>query len=398
VNILIVTPFPFLPPKGGIEFQVLGLSKHLVKRGHNILIVSSSDVNRHVNGVEVFGVKSFHLLGWPYHPLKNFSIPYRPWSLVSLMKKIIHEYKVDLLHAHGQLYLCTWVAMKVASGEKIPAVLTIHGTSGLRYYDPIANSIEEIFSRTVLKQTIRRASAVICATQLEEEHVRQYCKNANFFKIPNGVYVETFREALGFRQKFRKEYQIPLDRKVVLFVGRFTPVKGILELMETIRNITKVFPEALFLIVGDGPLRGKVERVAELQGNMVRMFKWIPGSEMHKLYALSDIFVLPSRSEGQPLTLLEAMASQLYIVSTPVGGIPETLRGYGYKTYISHCSTAEISAGILEALEAISKGKSIDSKSVSYAERFDWSHVTTEIEGVYSHLLKGRSSRSLLTC
>ena len=146
------------------------------------------------------------------------------------------------------------------------------------------------------------------------------------------------------------------------------------------------------------PLRGEVERVAELQRNLVRMFKWIRGSEMHKLYALSDIFVLPSRSEGQPLTLLEAMASQLYIVSTPVGGIPDTLREYEYKTYISHCSTAEISAGILEALEAISKGKSIDSKSVSYAERFDWSHVTREIEGVYSHLLKGRNSSPLPTC
>lgn len=83
----------------------------------------------------------------------------------------------------------------------------------------------------------------------------------------------------------------------------------------------------------------------------------------------------PSRSEGQPLTFLEAMTSQLNVESTSVGGIPETLCGYGYKTHISHCSTGEISAGILEVLEAISKEKSIDSKSVPHAERFDWSHV-----------------------
>jgi glycosyltransferase involved in cell wall biosynthesis len=130
----------------------------------------------------------------------------------------------------------------------------------------------------------------------------------------------------------------------------------------------------------------------------VKIFKWIRGSEIHKLYAVSDVFVLPSRSEGQPLTLLEAMASQLYIVTTPVGGIPETLHGYEYKTYLRYCSPAEILTGVLKALKVVSKGEKIDSKSISYAERFDWSYVTTQIEEVYSYVLKRFGLRQPLTC
>jgi len=155
--------------------------------------------------------------------------------------------------------------------------------------------------------------------------------------------------------------------------------------MEATASVAKEFPDAFFVIVGDGPLGKQVER--SLNPRMGRFFKWIPHSEMFKIYALSDIFVLPSKSEGQPLTLLEAMASQQYILSTPVGGIPETLDGYPYKRFMSKPTPEEIANTIGEALKEFSEHEDFDKEALAYVERFDWATVTAETEKVYSYVL-----------
>jgi glycosyltransferase involved in cell wall biosynthesis len=377
----------FPSPTGGIELHVRGLSKNLVQRGHDVVMVAPSPVDVHFrfDGVEVFGAKSFRLPGWPYYSLRSFSVPYSFWSLVSQMSELIGRHEVDVVHAQGQKYLYTSMAVRLSHLMKVPTILTIHGTYGLRYYGSAGRFFEETFNRVVLAPTLRDASAVICCTQLEEGYAKQYYDDLKGFNIPNGIDVALFRDALKDKRSFRAEYEISLDRRVVLFVGRLTPVKGVIEFIEAIGMVAREFPEAFFVIVGDGPLREEVERLAR-HGN-VRFFSWVPHSEMYKLYALSDIFVIPSKSEGQPLTLLEAMASHLYIVATRVGGIPETLGGYAYKTYINKCSPVEIVEGMRVAVENLSEAKAADSKSSSYVERFDWSNVTSETEKVYAYVL-----------
>jgi len=101
-----VTPhFPI--PKGGIELHVLGLSRNLVKRGHKVVIVtpSSENIHRTTGGIEIFGVKSFHLPSWPYYSLRSFNIPYSLSSFVSIMKGLIKKGNFDVIHAQGQKYL-----------------------------------------------------------------------------------------------------------------------------------------------------------------------------------------------------------------------------------------------------------------------------------------------------
>jgi len=386
VKILMVSPH-FPSPTGGIELHVRGLSRNLVERGHDVVLVAPSPVDVHFrfDGVEVFGAKSFRLPSWPYYSLRSFNVPYSLWSLVSQLRELIGSDEVDVVHAQGQKYLYTSMAVRLSHWMKVPTILTIHGTYGLRYYGSAGRFFEETFNRVVLAPTLRDASAVICCTQLEEGYAKQYYDAMRGFKIPNGIDVALFRDAGKDKRSFRAEYEIPLDRRVVLFVGRLTPVKGIMEFLDAIGMAAGEFPEAFFVIVGDGPLRGEVEGLAR-RGN-VRFFSWVPHSEMYKLYALSDIFVLPSRSEGQPLALLEAMASHLYVVATRVGGVPETLGGYADKTYISECSPVEIVKGLRVAMANLSEANAADADSLRFVERFDWSNVTSETEKVYGYVL-----------
>lgn len=386
-----VTPF-FIPLKGGIAYHTHGLTENLVRRGYKITLVTPTcwvkptcaSMHESYGGLEVFGVGSFPLPGWPYS-LKSFTVPYRPFSMSSLMRKLIREYEIDVVHAQGQKYIWSWTAINISYEAKIPCVLTVHGTYGLKFYGGPAIFIEEVFNRTVLRQTLRKASAVICCTRLEEGYARQYYDRFKRFIIPNGIDLDRFFSVLRYRERFREEYKIPLDKIVVLFFGSLLSRKGVPELLEAVESVKKAFPEVFFLIVGDGPLWGGVEQYAK-QGK-VRAYRWVPDSEKYKIYALSDIFVLPSKSEGQPITLLEAMASQLHIVTTEAGGISETLAGYEFKTYIKRSSPAEIVTGISEALKSMSKGKVINSESMFYVKKFDWDNVTAETEKVYNYVL-----------
>jgi glycosyltransferase involved in cell wall biosynthesis len=219
----------------------------------------------------------------------------------------------------------------------------------------------------------------------EEGYVKRYYENVKCFDIPNGINVAIFQNALKHKQKFREEYEIPLDKRVILFLGSLVPRKGVLELLEAVKSVKEAFPEAFFVIVGEGPLWKEVKQYVN-QGQ-VRAYGFVPDSEKHKLYVMSDIFILPSKSEGQPITLLEAMASQLHIVTTAVGGIPETLAGYGFKTYIKGCSPTEIVVGLSEAFRKISDDKTISSQTLSFVQRFDWGNITKETERVYNHVV-----------
>lgn len=386
-----VTPF-FIPLKGGIAYHTHGLTKNLVQRGYKITLVTPTcwvkptctSMHESYGGLEVFGVGSFPLPGWPY-ALKSFTVPYRPLSMISLMRKLIREYKIDVVHAQGQKYVWSWAAVNLPHNAEIPRVLTIHGTYGLKFYGGPAMIMEEFFNRTALKRTLQKASAVICCTKLEEGYARQYYKGFKFFHIPNGINVRAFADVLKYKESFREEYGIPLEKTVVLFFGSLLSRKGVPELLGAVESVKRAYDEVVFLIVGDGPFRREVERYAE-QGK-VRAYRWVPDSEKYKLYALSDIFILPSKSEGQPITLLEAMAAQLHIITTHVGGVSETLAGYESKTYIKQVSPAEITIGISNALENMSKGKMISSKSLSYVWKFDWANVATKTEKVYDYVL-----------
>ena len=116
------------------------------------------------------------------------------------------------------------------------------------------------------------------------------------------------------------------------------------------------------------------------------MFDWQPQEQIHELYIASDVFVLPSRFEALPLTIIEAMNAGLHIIYTPVGGVPEILEGYSTKTILSRVSTDEIENVVFKV---ISKFRSPDNMNelLEYAQKFDWSYVTSNTVKVYAECI-----------
>lgn len=128
-------------------------------------------------------------------------------------------------------------------------------------------------------------------------------------------------------QDFRKQIGIDTPARLILTVGRLSREKAHMDLISAFHEMRRAAPQinATLVMVGEGPERAVLERSVRSLGLSDRILLKGHVSKVTPYYTSADVFVLPSHSEGSPYVLLEAMAARLPIVSTAVGGVPETI-------------------------------------------------------------------------
>jgi glycosyltransferase involved in cell wall biosynthesis len=189
-----------------------------------------------------------------------------------------------------------------------PCVVKVHGSD--------VNLVAEIPSaRAVLRHILPRAGAVVAvsrplAAKLEALGVPP--ERVHF--VENGVDTSLF--APGDKREARRQLGLPADAKVVLFVGRLEPQKGILELREAWPQVLASHPSAVLALVGEGAAFDAPSVVAPGPRPLREVAQWL---------AACDVFTLPSWSEGTPNVVLEALASGRPVVGSRVGGIPDVV-------------------------------------------------------------------------
>jgi glycosyltransferase involved in cell wall biosynthesis len=116
------------------------------------------------------------------------------------------------------------------------------------------------------------------------------------------------------------------EKFALLFLGRVGSRKGVIDLIEAVAKLAAQFPEIRLRVAGDGDIRGAARHAATLgiSGN-IEFLGWVRGEAKLQLLRQATIYVLPSYAEGLPMSVIEALAFGLPVVSTPVGGIPEAV-------------------------------------------------------------------------
>jgi glycosyltransferase involved in cell wall biosynthesis len=206
----------------------------------------------------------------------------------------------DVVHVHDCLYPGSLAAAWLARRRGVPVLLTQH-IGLVRYRSRLLTALAAAAYRTVGRAVLRRASAIALATPSAEQQIERLAADGGpRLRIPNGVDLERFRPpAPGERSAARAALGLPAG-PVVLFVGRLLEKKGVPVVIETARRR----PAVHFLVVGDGPLAGLV---AAAGPNVTRLAA-VPPAEMPRVYHAADASLLPSRGEGLPLSVQEAMA------------------------------------------------------------------------------------------
>lgn len=231
---------------------------------------------------------------------------------------LVRRERIDLLHLHNPP-AALWGTLAAQLGcPGIPIVRTEHR--------PFRPDTITVVHRMLYASLTKRARRVICVCDaVRDSYSARFPALAErFVTVHNGIRLEPF-ENLPPKDHCRKKFKLPPGVHLLGTVGRLVPVKNHLGLITAFHGIKKQVPDAHLAIVGEGELKEIIVTHAGDLGvaDSVSILPATP--DIAQFYGALDLFVLPSHSEGLPLTLLEALAAGLPTVATAVGGIPEII-------------------------------------------------------------------------
>jgi L-malate glycosyltransferase len=302
---------------GGSGIVATELGKALADRGHDVHVVSA-DVPFRLG--EFHPGLSFHQVHTPSYPLFR-----EPQYVLSLANKVVHvarDFRLDLIHAHYAIPHATaaLLAQQVlaSTGDEPPprVVTTLHGTditlvgSDPSYSEIVGHSIEQSDGVTAVSDSLRMATH-------EQLGVRR-----EIVTIPNCLDCAVYHRVAphGLRERFTAD---PAT-KLVIHMSNFRPVKRIDAVLEVFARISRRVPARL-LLVGDGPEMGTAQRLGKALGVSDRLDVLGEQEAVIPLLSVSDLLLLPSAQESFGLAALEAMACEVPVVASAVGGLPEVI-------------------------------------------------------------------------
>ena len=304
---------------GGSGVVATELAKALAVRGHQIRLISSEIPFRF--GDDQSGV-NFHIVPTPTYPL--FREPQYLLSLTTKLVNVSREFGLDIIHAHYAVPHATaaYLAKQILSstGEtKVPKVITtLHGT------DVTLVGSDSSYSETVAFCIEQSDGVTTVSKSLKDETYRELSVRTELRVIPNFLDCKYHRRVVDprLRQHFSGGDQ---KNKIVVHVSNFRPVKRVESVVRIFRSIRDRV-QARLLLVGEGPERAAASRLISDLGLSSEVDTLGDQEQVVPLLSISDLCLLPSSHEGFGLAALEAMACEVPVVASRVGGLTEFIK------------------------------------------------------------------------
>ncbi len=306
---------------------------------------------------------------------------------ISLLFHALSFRDFDLVHVN---YALLGSAATLCNGLcRIPYVFTVHGIPQPEYeegYDKLGYLAE----KWALPLTSARASVVVA----DSEYIRSELQarfSTKSIVIPLGV--DTQRFAPANREEItsiRRKIGISEMDRVVLYAGRLHPWKDPLVLVHAAKHVLKQIPNAIFYLVGRGPLQTDIRETIRTLGIKDRVSVVTEADYYNGLtdyYKIADVFVLPTRQEGFGLVILEAMSCGLPVVASYQGAAPELVGDCG--VLFRPGDPYSLSESIVSLLSnAPLRARLREQARTRVVEKFDWDHCAKSYLRVYSQALR----------
>lgn len=376
--LVFATDFAEVSP-GGIATAVRVLVRHLGDRFRPVLVGVGDPVDfRPVRDIlEDREVMRVAVVSRQRHPR------WLPLNVLFTLRLLTGRERIyenaDLIAAHRMESAIPFVLRK-----RKPVILTIHGSSGHHQLlktgllsSRLVRAIYDLFERYVLK---RVDNVVLVSEAGLSYYIGRYpWLREKAFVVPNGVDLDTFSPI----DQRRARLQCGLNESgvVVAYCGRLSEEKRLGVLFHAFELIAQADPLATLVIAGDGPERLRLERMATRFGiSRVRFLGLLDRTKIPVVLSAADVFVLPSRFEGFPVAVLEALACGVPVVAADVGGIRDILTGALERFIVTDLTPQAIRDRILEAAAARAM---IASACMERARHFDAAQVTARLEALY---------------
>ena len=297
------------PTFGGSGVVATELGLALAKHGDDVHFISYALPSR----LNILHERvHFHEVTVTPYPLFD---PYPPYTLAlaTKMAEVAAYEKLDILHVHYAIphAISAYLAKQIMQ-SRLKVITTLHGT------DITLVGRDESYL-PITKFGVEVSDGVTAVSQwLKDETARNFNTSKEIEVIPN------FVDPARFRRSGSAFFNTVGGEKLVCHVSNFRPVKRIMDVVETFEKIAAVVPSRLIMI-GDGPDRSRAEAYARMHHLRDRVIFLGNVPNLEEVLGACDLFILPSESESFGMAALEAMASEVPVIATDSGGLPEVV-------------------------------------------------------------------------
>ncbi|UCC58559.1 MAG: glycosyltransferase family 4 protein [Candidatus Bathyarchaeum sp.] len=376
------------PPRvvGGIARHCEGLAKALIQQNHEVYLFTL-DFPGSPSYEEMDGIKVYRASTELGHP--NFLT----WVLLfnhfleKKMAEVSQSVDFDVMHVHD--WLAAFAGISFKRYVQKPMVLTVHSTEvgraqGLRSADSFSIDGIEWWA------TYEADKVIVCSQSMKNE----ICGHFNLPQdkvdvIPNAIDTTQYHTTAD-RGSVRQRYGVGWDEKMILCVGRLVPQKGIEYFIRAIPNIINRYPEAKFVIVGEGWSRDFLESEARSTGHRkkIRFTGFVPDREVIDLMTSADVLVVPSIYEPFGIVALEGMATGVPVVASQVGGLSEVIEHNRTGIFVYPKSPESIAWGIDRILSDPDRARWLTENAKDKLEKaYSWEAVAMKTVEVYRKLV-----------
>jgi len=382
---------------GGVATHVWDLSRHLVKRGHDVAILADNFPNPPEipvikEGVRIYGFSKTlvlkHLPSVLLSPLGIYKLKKHFGDLMGIIpmvaffsyyKYVFRHFNPDVIHVHHLESRFPFAYF--VSKNMIPIVTTVHSLHSVKFSHP---TLSQRY-RKLIRDNLKLSQNLIFVSRFVESEFRQYIGEfkGNSWVVYNPIDTKKFAQIN--KKDARVKLGIPSDVPIVLFVGSLSKRKGIYTLLEATKILKEKEVNLKVIIIGDGSELNNIKHyISENKlDNIVTILKRVATQELLLYYNAADLFVMPSFSEGFALAYIEAMLYGVPTIGTEsVANESIPSENYGFVTPPGDAKS------LVEVIEKGLRKKWDKEKIIEYARSFSFGKRIENFEKIYRELLK----------
>ena len=294
------------------------------------------------------------------------------YSLVAITLKLVFCRSIRIVHIHTASYNSfkrSALFISLAKFFKRKVVIHIHGGGFKEYYEK---------NTSFVRRNLLKCDTIVALTGYWKEYFNGLGFE-NVAIVPNIVDSPVVQD---------RKYN---DGKIhILYLGLITKAKGIYDLLDVINEYKTEFENKITLHVGGNGETTTIQNIIKEQNlsDIVKFEGWVSGDKKVELLNNTDIFILPSYTEGLPISILEAMSYKLPVISTPVGGIPEVVKDGENGFLITPGDKGALYNAIIKLVADKRLRVDMGEKSYKKVQPHFPENVSKELENIYTVLLK----------
>jgi len=342
---------------GGAETMCENLTYALTDMGHEVTVVSLYQEQTPIaRRMEAAGIRIFYLD-------KKLGLDL---SMVSKLAKIMKQVRPDVVHSHLNVIKYTVAAAKLCGIRR--CVHTVHNVA----QEEAEGRLEKIISTVYFR--LGWSVPVALSPEIRNTIVSFYgLKETEVPMIYNGVDLSKCRP--------KTDYSLSKPA-VLLHVGRFNEQKNHKGLLDAFAQVLQSHPDCCLKLIGDGELLEETKNYADSLGIREKVAFLGSQTDIYAFLQEADLFLLPSRFEGMPMTIIEAMGTGLPVVASAVGGVPDMMTNRESGMLVA-CQPDAVSDAVCLLLESEALRKKIGSAAKERSEQFSAQYMAHAYSEVY---------------